>query len=467
MKLDSIEEYFKAHPERAFIAKALALVISLKLLESVFYLWWLGILVLAPVLVWCLLRVISIHQDKSFIRVIFENLTLIPAPYIERDSKFQIFPWVTYLLIAVNVFNHYLLIPSLPEAITENLVFVPQDITFLTIPISLFSNMFMHADNWHLGGNMAFLWALGTVLEKRIGHSWLLGLYLASGVAGCLLFLIMGVWVYGYMPSLLGASGAISGLMGIYAVRCYFKTMVFPFPVLGLFSFVVPLNLKVRMNALVVVGLFFWSDLSYGMDELAGIDVGNVAYWCHIGGLLFGMLLAYNMNLEDEAIQEKRIDTARAALNGKDWLDRDVGENAVREYLKQDETDVEALLILAREVSKYSTSEEGRALYQKAIVLLLQVDTEQALSVFREYFNKYLKPLRPDIQFRIAVLAEKYGQDSFASQYLESLLNLEDLGADLHEKCLFHCARLCKKMGLPDAAEMYKERLESFRVAVQ
>jgi membrane associated rhomboid family serine protease len=104
---------------------------------------------------------------------------------------------------------------------------------------------------------MAFLWAMGSVLEKRLGHGWLFALYLATGVAANLVDAIMGYWIYSNFPRGIGASGAISGLMGIYAVRCYFKTMIFPFPVMGLFSYLLPLplHLKVRMNALVVVSI--------------------------------------------------------------------------------------------------------------------------------------------------------------------------------------------------------------------
>jgi hypothetical protein len=59
------------------------------------------------------------------------------------------------------------------------------------------------------------------------------------------------------------------------AVRCYFKMIVFPFPVLGLFSYIFPLNLKVRMNSLVVIGLFFWADMSCGIEQALGIKTNK------------------------------------------------------------------------------------------------------------------------------------------------------------------------------------------------
>ena len=454
-----IEDYFSDYPEQGFVLKAVGLVALLKILENIFFLWWLAILILAPVLVFCLLQIISIHQNKGIVQVVLENLTLIPAPYLDRDEKYGVFPWVTYLLILANVLIFYVVMPTLSETTLNNLLFVPEDINFINIVVSMFSNIFLHGSDWHLWANVAFLWAMGTVLEKRLGHGWLLVLYLASGVVGSLIFVMTGYWALGYLPSLLGASGAISGLMGVYAIRCYFKTMVFPFPVLGLFSFILPINLKVRMNSLVVVGLFFWADLSFGLEQMQGIDNGNVAHWCHIGGMLTGVLLAYRMNLGKDAIQEKRLDTARTAFSSKDWLSSEVGELSVREYLQENGSDSEALLLLARKISQYRLPEEGQELYQKAILLLLQSDLGESVAVFKEYFDKYQRPLKPELQIRLAALIERTGNFDFATRSLEMLLKENDLDNQLREKCLFHCARLCKKMELPEAAEMYEVQL--------
>lgn len=457
--MNSLSDHFVQHPEQAFIAKALALVLGLQILANVFALWWFAIYLFAPVFVWCVLRVASIHQDKSMVRVLLENLTFIPAPYLEEDRNFSNIPWVTYGLILSNVVIHYVAVPHIPSRILENLYFIPRDINFFNVLISNVSCMFLHADGWHLWGNMAFLWVMGTVLERRIGHAWLAALYLATGVAANLIQVLVELLVFGELFPGLGASGAISGLMGIYAIRCYFKTIVFPFPVLGFFYYLFPLNLKVRMNALVVIGLFFWSDLSSGIDQINGIDVGNIGYWCHLGGMMAGVLLASRMKLGADAVQEKHLDTARTALAGKNWLGGSVGEKAVREYLKGNPEDTEALLLLAQKVSKPDLTEEGRELYKKTILGLLQRDLRQAVVVYREYFNRYLLPLTVDLQFRLAALIEKEGDLNLATRSLEALLTEDILDRQMKQKCLFHCARLCNKMSLPDAAAMYEQRL--------
>ncbi len=457
--LPKLQIYFQRHQEQKFILKALGLIILLKVLENAFFIWWIAILFLSPILIFSLLRIIAIHQDKSTFRVVLENLTFIPSPYLENDKRKKLFPWVTYCLVLTNVLVFYLVTPVLPEQVFDNLAFVPADTTFINILTAQISCIFLHADAWHLWGNMAFLWALGGATEDRIGHGMLFSLYLASGVFGNLLFLIVGGFINDGIPQLIGASGAISGLMGVYAVRCYFKTMVFPFPVLGFFSYIFPINLKVRMNALVVVGLFFWADLSGGMNQVMGTDDSNIAYWCHLGGLITGAILAYKMKIGQAAIQERRLDTARNGLGRQNWMDQDTGEEALREYLTEAPNDTEALLLLARNLSKYRLPAEGKDLYQKAIQHLLGTDLNQSVEIFKEYFDKYQTPLKPDLQIRLAALVERSGNLDLATRALESLLERAELADEMFEKCLFHCSRLCKKMGLDEASEIYAERL--------
>jgi Tfp pilus assembly protein PilF len=210
------------------------------------------------------------------------------------------------------------------------------------------------------------------------------------------------------------------------------------------------------------VSLFFWADLSYGLQQIQGINTGNVAYWCHIGGALAGILIAYRMNLEKDAVQERRLDTARKILNGKNWMDLSdvsVGEAAVRTFLQDNPENVEALLLLSRQISRHRQPDEGKDLYQQAIRLLLRTDLDQAVEVYKEYFYKYQRPLQPELQIRLAALVERRGDLDFATRSLEMLLEKSELSLEQEGRCLFHCARLCRKMGFDDAAEMYQQRM--------
>ena len=143
-------------------------------------------------------------------------------------------------------------------------------------PVTWITSMFLHADLSHLVGNMVFLFLFGFALEIAIGRAVFLLLYLCSGMGGSLLY-----WAsaYGTDGGALGASGAISGLMGMYIALYGLRKITF-------FYHVVFLTGLVRAPALIVfpvwVGFELWG-ARYAAD--------NVAYWAHAGGLLFGFVL--------------------------------------------------------------------------------------------------------------------------------------------------------------------------------
>lgn len=143
-------------------------------------------------------------------------------------------------------------------------------------PVTWVTNMFLHADFMHLAGNMVFLFLFGFALEIALGRSVFLTLYLCSGLGGTLLY-----WMseFGTDSSVLGASGAVSGLMGMYIALYGLRRIDF-------FYHVIFVTGHVRAPALIVfplwVGYEVWG-AQYGDDV--------VAHWAHAGGLLFGFVL--------------------------------------------------------------------------------------------------------------------------------------------------------------------------------
>ena len=145
--------------------------------------------------------------------------------------------------------------------------------------------MFLHGGWAHLLGNMWYLWIFGDNVEDRFGSVRFLLFYLTAGVSASLLHVVSNS--ASPLPTL-GASGAIAGVLGAYAVtypRARVITLVPFFP----FFQVVPLP------ALLVLGLwfviqFFAGALSVGYGLAAG---GGVAWWAHLGGFLFGALVAH------------------------------------------------------------------------------------------------------------------------------------------------------------------------------
>ncbi|MBM4320594.1 MAG: rhomboid family intramembrane serine protease [Deltaproteobacteria bacterium] len=145
----------------------------------------------------------------------------------------------------------------------------------------LFTSLFLHAGWLHLAGNMLFLWIFGDNVEHRLGRLGYLAVYLAAGVAATLAFALL---VGSSWTPLIGASGAISGVMGIYFLlfgvnRVKVLVVLFPF-------FVDVLLLPARW----VLGLLIVVDNV--LPLLLGTR-GGVAYGAHLGGFLAGLAVAW------------------------------------------------------------------------------------------------------------------------------------------------------------------------------
>ncbi|WP_160288422.1 rhomboid family intramembrane serine protease [Pseudomonas knackmussii] len=141
----------------------------------------------------------------------------------------------------------------------------------------LVGSMFLHGDFWHLFGNMVFLFVFGFALEVALGRAMYLALYLLSGLcSGLLWWALDPVWVTG-----IGASGAISGLMGMYIGVYGLKRIRFFYwlgPMLGYF----------RAPALWILPLWMGKEL-FGLLRAAD----HVNYYAHLGGLASGFLLVW------------------------------------------------------------------------------------------------------------------------------------------------------------------------------
>jgi len=138
--------------------------------------------------------------------------------------------------------------------------------------------------------------------------------------------------------------------MGIFAVRCYFKSMIFPIPILGIFSLILPISLKVRLNSLVIIGLFFLADLSGGINQISGTGTSMIGHWCHLGGMISGMVLAGFLKLGEGAVEERHLEIGiKASGSAVGYGD---GEQSLRKVLERSPDNCEALLALARIKSK-------------------------------------------------------------------------------------------------------------------
>lgn len=153
-------------------------------------------------------------------------------------------------------------------------------------PVSMFTAMFLHGSWMHLAGNMLFLWIYGDNVEHRLGHVGYLLAYLAAGVSATLFFSMF--LPHSQIP-MLGASGAISGVLGFYFLwfpRNRIKVFVFLFPLI---------MTTVLIPARIVLGVYLVIDnllpFLTGPSESSG-----VAYGAHLGGFLAGLGLAWTVD---------------------------------------------------------------------------------------------------------------------------------------------------------------------------
>ncbi len=148
--------------------------------------------------------------------------------------------------------------------------------------LTLISSMFMHGGLAHLGGNMLYLLIFGDNLEHRMGHLKYLLFYFICGIIASLTH-VFSDYIFGeshLIPSL-GASGAISGVMGAY---------LWLFPTRSIK--VLLLIFVVRMPAFIVLGTWILLQLANGTGYLGGSEASGIAYAAHIGGFFAGLLLA-------------------------------------------------------------------------------------------------------------------------------------------------------------------------------
>jgi len=210
-----------------------------------------------------------------------------------RDSvPARTWPVVTYLLIGANVwvFVYELgLGPDLePFLWTWGFVprryFDPAAADPLGRHLPLLTSMFLHGGWAHLLGNMVYLWIFGDNVEDRLGHLRYLAFYLATGVAAGLAHAYLNP--ESAVPTV-GASGAISGVLGGYF-------MLFPRArVLALVPLVFVFVEVVELPAVLYLGFWFLMQFLSGTLALAlGGEAGGVAWWAHVGGFVAGMVLA-------------------------------------------------------------------------------------------------------------------------------------------------------------------------------
>ena len=213
---------------------------------------------------------------------------------LRAENTRRSFAAVCVLLIAANVavFVYQISLPAkagnalvasfgVVPARTERLLAHPTGPAAAVAIIPLFTSMFLHGGVLHILGNMLFLWVFGASVEDRLGHLRYLLFYLVCGIGAGLVHIVAN---WGSRVPSIGASGAISGVMGAYIIlfpRSRILTLV---PLLFFFF-------TVRLPAVLMLGYWFLIQFLSGITTLGEVSQGGVAWWAHIGGFLLGAFL--------------------------------------------------------------------------------------------------------------------------------------------------------------------------------
>ena len=228
---------------------------------------------------------------------------------LKDENPTETFPYVTIGLIVINAAVFFIIGPLLGSQIKLLVLFhgkhmlvkgsralpfvygaIPYEIFhgvdltpsyYFPVPLTLLTCMFLHGGIFHLGGNMLYLWIFGNNVEDEVGHFRFLIFYLLCGV---LATLAHSATASSSRIPMIGASGAISGVLGAYMIR-------FPWAKVKTLIFLLFFITVVEVPALFFLGFWFLIQFLNGTTALGVGNPGGVAWFAHVGGFVAGILL--------------------------------------------------------------------------------------------------------------------------------------------------------------------------------
>jgi membrane associated rhomboid family serine protease len=169
-----------------------------------------------------------------------------------------------------------------PVAVTQAIGSAHRNMDTLAPLMTTVTSMFIHGGIWHVAGNMLYLYIFGAAVEYRMGAARYLSFYLAAGIAAAL----ATVWIApGSSVPVIGASGAIAGVLGAYFILYPRGRILTILPIFIFIQFI-------EVPAVLYLLFWFAVQLYAGLEEGAGAGAtGGVAWWAHVGGFMFGVAL--------------------------------------------------------------------------------------------------------------------------------------------------------------------------------
>ena len=372
------------------------------------------------------------------------------------NKKYKSFPYLTVFLITVNVIVFFGTFSELNE-IAQKFGFILNSSCWYT----WFTSLFLHGSISHLFFNMYFLWIFGSFLEDALGRFKCGLLYFCGGFISAFTHALIIKVVYpaaGKVP-LVGASGAIAAVMGLFALRfLYYKIRIAYF----VFFFYFIRWGVFEISSIVALLVWFLKEFLGGALQMIGVFTG-VAHWAHVGGFVFGLLWAKFTNLDDEALYEHYLGEAEN-LTKKGW-----SFPALERYeraLKMRPGSVEVMIKMAPLLAETKQPERAALFYQVAIKeSLKRGDRQKAVDLVIDARDKLggleKVGLERSEKYFLACALEARNYLDLAEKLYKELLNTSDLS--LREKCFYRLGKLYQKAGrVVEAKEVFAKFLKEF-----
>lgn len=347
--------------------------------------------------------------------------------------------------------------------------------------LGLFGSMFLHGGIEHIAGNMFFLWIFGRAVEDALGWPAYLGAYLLSGIAAALMQHIMTlIFTPSYLSvPLVGASGAIAGVMGLFAARFYrtpvrtFYVLPYAIPIIviatTILSALIYLFLGEPMTSIflggvaAVAGMYFlgrtwcWGTLKIpavwwlafflialnvlpGIWDLTSSGGGGVAHWAHVGGFGIGILYAFLIGFPSEGKNEFGLEDAEKYYAQGDH------QHAVQHaqsLVQSTNEQAPAFEVLGKSLAAQKQQEGALQAFNQSIALYLKKGDKAAAArvylVAVNYYEAFVLPVSQ--QLAVGSAMESEGDYQNAAIALIKTINTYPEAPE-SEVALLRCARI-------------------------
>jgi membrane associated rhomboid family serine protease len=318
------------------------------------------------------------------------------------------------------------------------------------------THMFMHGGIFHFVFNMLFLWLFGKVVESIFGHAKFLLFYFGGGITAALSHMgICYLTGVGQEIPMIGASGAIAAVLGVFLIRYYFVKIEMRWFFFFFFFFrIYTFHLRAWMFLLL---LWFVPQLLFGLLTLGWIS--GVAYWAHIGGFLFGAILGLQMKL----LKEARAEVLYLKGQATSWSDDANLRLRLKQSVDISPKNIRARLDLAKSYMNSQKIDEAVKEYTEAFKVVYEAgDMEHALSIYDAAFalehDQML--LSDDMEFEVGSQCIKYSHYELGYQVFQRLRRLRP-NHPKTEQILAKLINLCSnKLGFYQKAYQYFGELE-------